>query len=130
MKTRKTYEVIARRSGGWWALEVTGVPRAVSQARRLDQADEMIRDALSMVLDVPEDSFDVVLNPILDKRLASLVKSANSLRQQAAEARDASTGAVEQVVKHAKLSGLPVRDTAVLLGLSHQYISKKGQKAS
>jgi hypothetical protein len=130
MKKRKTYEVMARRSGGWWALEVTGVPRAVSQARRLDQADEMIREALSMVLDVPEDSFDVVLNPVLDRKLASLVKTANDLRQHAVEARDASTGAVEQVVQHAKLSGLPVRDTAVLLGVSHQYVAKRGQKAS
>lgn len=38
---------------------------AYSQARRLDQADEEIRDAIALLLDVPEDSFDVTIEPDL-----------------------------------------------------------------
>ncbi|MCC6831229.1 MAG: hypothetical protein IT200_07770 [Thermoleophilia bacterium] len=53
----------ATRSERWWALETEGAPGAPSQARRLDQADAMIRGALSMVLDVPEDGLDVRITP-------------------------------------------------------------------
>ena len=37
----------------------------------------MIREALAMVLDVPEDSFELSIHPVLDGRIATLVEEAN-----------------------------------------------------
>lgn len=58
------YEVIARRSGDQWALQVPFVPGAHSQCERLDQAASKIIEAIAMVLDVPDDSFEVEIRTI------------------------------------------------------------------
>lgn len=56
---KQTYRAIAYRSGDWWAIESPDVRGAFSQARTLDELEANIREAISLVLDVPEDSFDV-----------------------------------------------------------------------
>jgi hypothetical protein len=62
---RKLYTARAQRSGKWWAISVNGLPGALSQVRRLDQAEATTREVIAMVLDVPEDSFDVQVVPDL-----------------------------------------------------------------
>ncbi len=50
-----TFTARARRSQGWWAIEVTGdrlqFP-AYTQARQLDQAEAMVRDLLALHFDI------------------------------------------------------------------------------
>lgn len=46
---------------GWWFVEVPGVEGGYTQARRRDQVEYMVRDLLSLLLDVPADSFDVIV---------------------------------------------------------------------
>jgi predicted RNase H-like HicB family nuclease len=53
------YTVTAERSGQWWALQCVEVPGAVSQVRRLDQAEDMMREAIAWVAGVPEDSIEI-----------------------------------------------------------------------
>jgi hypothetical protein len=121
---RPTYKVRAYRSGKWWALETEGVPRAVSQARRLDHADEMIRDALSAVLDVPEDSFDVTIEPDLEDVNADIERLAELRHRQellANEARKAQHEVVAQLVNDV---GLPYRDVGTIVGLSYQRVAQ------
>ncbi|MEU4162969.1 hypothetical protein [Actinoplanes sp. NPDC026670] len=55
------YEVVATRSGRWWALTVPGLKFAHTQARRLSEADEMARDLIAILTDAPEDSFSITL---------------------------------------------------------------------
>lgn len=99
MKT--TYEVNAIRTRKWWALEVPDVPRAMSQTRRLDQADSMIREALALVLDVPEDSFELSIHPVPDGPIAALVEEANVARNQAQDARKRATERLTAAVNEA-----------------------------
>ena len=40
-----------------------------TQARRLEKADAMVRDAITLFLDVPSDSFDVRIEPVLPREL-------------------------------------------------------------
>jgi predicted RNase H-like HicB family nuclease/bifunctional DNA-binding transcriptional regulator/antitoxin component of YhaV-PrlF toxin-antitoxin module len=68
MEGRNTYKLIATREGGWWSIEVPEIPGVFSQARRLDQAEYMARDAIALMLEVPEDSFDVVVEAQLPAR--------------------------------------------------------------
>lgn len=56
---RQHYRVRAERSGRWWAIEVPGVPNAVSQARRIDQLEDMAREVVALLLEVDPDSFDL-----------------------------------------------------------------------
>jgi predicted RNase H-like HicB family nuclease len=71
--SRTTYEVHAERDNGWWVLTVPAVPGAFSQARRLDQAPEMITDAIALVLGVPETSFAVTVTGVSFQRVAQLL---------------------------------------------------------
>jgi hypothetical protein len=63
MTEGQRYRVKARRNGEWWALIVPGVPGAFTEVRRLDQAQPTIREVISRLLEVPQDSFDVEIVP-------------------------------------------------------------------
>ena len=52
-------EVERGRSGRWWLIDVPDVPAAHSQARRLDQADDVARDLIALLTDADPGSFDV-----------------------------------------------------------------------
>jgi len=55
----------ARRSEGWWAIEVTGVPGGPfhTQTRRLDQVEAMVKDGIALMADGPEDTIEVDVIP-------------------------------------------------------------------
>lgn len=55
------YAASARRWKGGWELHVAGV--GVTQSRTLHDAEAMVRDYVSTLLGVSEDSFDVLLAP-------------------------------------------------------------------
>ncbi len=63
---KPSYRATARREGRWWFVQVPGEQGLYTQVRRLDQAEAMIREVISLVRHVPEDSFDVVVDPDLD----------------------------------------------------------------
>lgn len=107
---RETYEVLAIRSGRWWALETPAIQRARSQARRLDQAEPIIRDALAMVLDVDPNSFDVNIRPILNPDLDQMVTAAARARETAATARADATHTLRELVMAAARERYTARD--------------------
>ena len=47
-----TYSAVCRRSAKWWAISVPKVKGVHTQARRLDQAAAVAREAIALVLDV------------------------------------------------------------------------------
>jgi predicted RNase H-like HicB family nuclease len=119
-----TYTAICERSGGWWAVHVPEVPGVFTQARRLDQAEAMVRDALALMLEVPEDSFDVELHPLVapeaEEALAWLEKAK-------AEQRDAQAAVTEAAINAAKVlvgSGLTIRDAGRIMGVSFQRVDQ------
>ncbi len=118
------YEVTARRSGKWWALEVPALPGVFSQCKRLDQTEQMARDAIATVTDLPADSFDVVVTPIVDGSLGEAVRGAIVARDAAGAAREAATASIRAAVTQAADEGLPLRDAAALVGISYQYAAK------
>ncbi|MDQ6900484.1 MAG: type II toxin-antitoxin system HicB family antitoxin, partial [Candidatus Dormibacteraeota bacterium] len=52
-----------RDEDGWWIVEVPEVDGAMTQAPRLDQVEEMAREVVALLLELPADSFDVVVRP-------------------------------------------------------------------
>lgn len=119
------YEVTARRTGDWWALEVPDVPGAFSQCKRLDQAPAMAKEAIALVLDVDEDTVDVDIRPELPAKAAKVVdRLQEARRQQEAAAREANNlqvHAIHDLVSNYQLS---YRDVGNIVGLSHQRISQ------
>ncbi len=60
------YTVRAQRTGDWWAIDSPDVPGVFSQAKRLDRVEEMAREAIALLLEVPADSFEVDVQVICE----------------------------------------------------------------
>jgi hypothetical protein len=120
----KRYTVTARRIGSWWALDVEGLPGVHTQVRRIDQADEMTRDAIAGVLDISPDSFEIIVAPEVPATVRTMVDEATKARSQAAQAQDAAAQLTRDAARRLVDEGLTVRDAGVLLGVSHQRIAQ------
>jgi hypothetical protein len=125
----KRYTVRARRIGRWWALDVEGMSGVHTQVRRIDQADEMARDAIAGFLGVAEDSFEIVVAPEVPVALRSMVDEATLARSQAAQAQDVAAQLTRDAAQGLVDEGLTVRDAGVLLGVSHQRIAQLVREA-
>lgn len=124
MRERPTYVARCERSGGWWAISVPEVPGAHTQARRLEQAEGMAREAIALVLDIPEDAFDVELAPELPPELQAAVASMGQRKQEAAGAQRSATDAAAATARALLDAGLTVRDAGRVLGLSYQRVAQ------
>lgn len=121
----QTYTVTATRSDGWWAIHAD-VPGTIvwTQARRLDQVEDVAREAISLALDVPEDSFALDVQPQVDDDLRAAIKDVHDLSQAADAAQAAASDSRRAVVRTLKARGFTVRDSGRLLDLSSQRISQ------
>lgn len=121
----KTYTARCQRSGDWWAISVPELKGVNTEARRLEKAEAMVRDAIALFLDVPTDSFEVTIEPILPRELQKKVGRARKVRGEAevlqAEAATVSAAVAADLVQGAHLT---VRDAGRVLGLSHQRIAQ------
>jgi predicted RNase H-like HicB family nuclease len=120
------YRVKAVRSGRWWAIEVPELDGVYSQARRLDQVELMAREAIALMLDVPEGSFDLTIE--VDRAslgdLRTVVEDALRARQAAEQAQDRASAAMRHAVGEIRSAGYTARDAGMLLGVSNQRISQ------
>jgi len=121
---RPTYTALAERDGTWWSIRVAELRGVFSQARRLGQVEFMARDAISLLLVVPADSFDVTVREVLDPDAERAVAEAIQARSEASERqREAAAKSREAVWTLSRL-GLPQRDIGRLLQLSHQRVAQ------
>lgn len=125
MSDRKSYTAKAIRSSDWWAITIPELKGVHSQARRLDQAEGMAREAIGLFLDVPADSFDLTLVPVLPPGVQADVDRARTARGEAdalqREAATATARAARELVKGTKLT---VREAGQILGVSHQRVAQ------
>ena len=122
--TRTTHRVTTTREDGWWILEVPDIRGVFSQARRLDQAEAMARDAIAAMLDVAEDGFDVVVEPHLAGLAADDLAEALEARGSVEQAQTRARVATERAAQRLHGEGLPMRDIGRLLGISHQRVAR------
>jgi hypothetical protein len=124
----RSFKVTAHRSQGWWALEVTGdgleYP-AYTQARRLDQAEDMVRDLLALHFDISGGEVGrLEIVPVLDGALADELSRTRQAREQAEKLRADATAQTRLAARHLREQGLAQRDISILLGVSHQAVSQ------
>jgi predicted RNase H-like HicB family nuclease len=124
VRERPTYKARCVRSGAWWAISVAEVPGAHTQARRLEQAEAIAREAIALVLNVPPDSFDVELAPELAEELQAAIASMGQRKQEAADAQRSATDAAAATARALLDAGLTVRDAGRMLGLSYQRVAQ------
>jgi hypothetical protein len=61
IRERPIYKARAVRQGDGWAISIDGVPGVCRQARRPEDVAFIVRDGLALMLDIPEDSFDLAI---------------------------------------------------------------------
>jgi len=122
-----SYSVTATRDGNWWSLIAVDVEgrEVASQSRRLERADAAIREAIALVLDVDQDSFDVELVPTLDHPgVSDETLELLDLRRELARLGERSRRLTPQAVAELRAAGLTVRDVAELLGVTPSRVSQ------
>ena len=82
--TAKDVTARVTRSEGWWAISVEEIPGLFTQARRLDQVANMVRDAASL-LGVEVDAVEVL--PVLDSDSQRMLEELEAARREAEEKR-------------------------------------------
>src|SRR5258707_6553445 len=127
---RRVYIARCVRSGSWWGVDIADaegvhVKGGYTQARRLDQVEGMVREVISLLHDVPEDSFDVQLEPELPADVRQVAEEARALRQQAEKAqREALRAASKTSADLVEREHFTIRDAGLILGLSHQRVAQ------
>jgi hypothetical protein len=126
--TAGNFKATAHRSDGWWALEVTGddLPHlAYTQARRLEQAEEVVRDLLALHFGTSHDAVgQIEIVHVLDAALADEVRQTRHAREQAERLRADASAQTRRTARHLKEQGMAQRDISALLGISHQAVSQ------
>lgn len=115
-----TYHVVATREGRGWALRCQELPTVFSHVSRLDQAAEVVREAVAFVANVAEDSFDLEVVPTLPDAFAGLAASAETERAAARVANARAAVHSREAAKVLAGAGLSVRDIGTVMGVSHQ----------
>lgn len=122
------FRAMAHRSQGWWALEVTGdgLPHpAYTQARRLEQAERVVRDLLALHFEMSEDAIGrIEIVPVLDAALADEVSQTRHVREKADKLRAEASAQTRRTAQHLREQGMAQRDISALLGISHQAVSQ------
>ena len=122
---RKLYTARCQRVGDWWAISVPELRGVHTQVRRLEKAEAMARDAISLFLDVRADSFDIQIEPVLPRDLQKKVGRARKVRGEAeALQRESLTVSSEVASELVQTAHFTVRDAGRVLGLSHQRIAQ------
>lgn len=115
----KTCSVRAKRWAHGWELHIDDI--GVTQSRTLAAAERQVRDYVALMLDVPDDSFDVRLIVSVDKEVDRKVEDALRLRKAADRLQGEASEAVRSAVAALTESGVStVRDLGIVLKISPQ----------
>ncbi|MDY5128050.1 transcriptional regulator [Actinotignum sp. SLA_B059] len=118
------YTARATRDEGWWVVEVDEVPGLFTQARRLDQIPDMVRDALALFPEVEGDPDAATIDVIPCGKEAQQARLAFDLHEQATKDMETATRVMASTAQTLSQEGISYRDIGSLLGISFQHAHK------
>ncbi|CAB0619703.1 hypothetical protein FRC0141_02201 [Corynebacterium diphtheriae] len=119
-----TFTACVERGENWWVAQLVEDPGVIVQARRLDQIQEEIRDALALfpeLTDSPETA-SVHLDLV-----GEIEQKAQATRDQLAAIREREAHELANMSQHARRladSGYNYRDIAYLLGITYGRVGQ------
>jgi len=114
----KEYHATAHRDGRYWIIDVPDV--GITQARTTAEAEIMTRDLISVMLEVPANTYAVTMHFIAPALVDAHLKRAERLRQEAAVAQAEAAAETRRAAAELKLAGLGLRDIGRVMGVSYQ----------
>jgi hypothetical protein len=115
----KTYHADVDRDGKFWRVRVPEVART-TQARSLREVEQMARDLIAIMDDIPADSFDLDVRITLPEEVRAELERSAALREQAALNQAQAAQLSRQAARRLRDEGLPLRDVGQALGISFQ----------
>ena len=64
---KTTYKANVTKDGAFWFIQLPSLENVFTQARSLNEIESMTRDVISLLLDIPVESFDLKFNFESDK---------------------------------------------------------------
>jgi predicted RNase H-like HicB family nuclease len=123
------YRVVAKQDeSGNWIAHVPEIPGCHTFARSLWALKPRIREALSLWVDDSDDA-ELVLDVALPQKVVRAVARAQDAQDAAVRAAQGWKKAISRSVKELERAGYSRRDTADLLGLSHQRVQQIASEA-
>lgn len=121
----KTYRVDVVRDEGWWIMHAR-IPRTIiySQAKRVDDVEPMIRDAIAGVLDLDPESFAIELTFDLDSDVLDQVARAREVSLEAAEVQERASRESRAAVQALRNEGLTLKEAGYFLGVTPQRVAQ------
>ena len=111
-----------QRSGDWWAISVPEIPGVFTQARRLSQVPDMVRDAVRLM--EGDEARDVEVEIVAHTEIDELLGETLAARSAADEAAAIASELTVRAAKALTASGITVRDAGHLLGVSPQRVAQ------
>lgn len=128
------YRVVVTREDSYWLADVPELQGAHTYARNLPTLDQAVREVIVLAADLPDEAMlELVIDYDYhtgDPDLDAAAGEVRRLRRQAGELVTTAAARTEQAAVRLVASGLSVRDTAALLGISPQRVSQLTAKAS
>ncbi len=121
-----TYEVNVSREGRYWVAEVEGVPGGATEVRSLTDLDTEVRDLLAGLLDQDEDALDVKydFSEALGDETARAWERFEAERQEIYKRQRQMEADRLTVLRELRTQGVSMRDSAVVVGVSHQRVAQ------
>lgn len=121
----RTYQVDVVKDEGWWIMHAR-IPRTIiySQARRIDDIEFMIRDAIAGALDVDPQSFRIELTFDLDSDVLDQVSRAREASLEAAEVQERASRESRAAVQALRKEGLTLKEAGYFLGVTPQRVAQ------
>jgi predicted RNase H-like HicB family nuclease len=105
-----------------WLVHIKGIPGCATYGRTLRQAEARIREALAAWLDRDPDGLEIA--SVWPPELEDVATKVSRARSDAASAAQAAGAATAKAAKRLDRMGLSRRDTANVLGISHQRVQQ------
>jgi predicted RNase H-like HicB family nuclease len=113
-----------QRGEQWWVVDVPEIDGLFTQAKRLDQVEDMVKDAAALLTDKDESEFEVELDIALPGTFAEHVELARQLAADAAAAQAKASQLTRLAVAELSQAELPLRDIGVILDVSFQRVGQ------
>lgn len=117
-----TYQVLAKRWDKGWELHIEGV--GVTQARRLSEAETMVRDLIVRREEIRETSFDLRWSFEVSDEIDAEVRAARAAVANSAVAQADAAAKSRAVARRLADEGLAGNEVAAVLGVSPQRVSQ------
>ena len=121
----KTYRATVTREDGYWVAVVDGLRGGATETRTFAALEDEVRDLVAGLTDTDEDSFQLELELSDEmKRARDAILAMKRARESLAATRDEYEATQREAARTLHEEHLSARDSAKLIGVSHQRISQ------